>query len=146
MPDRPHTICRQPGCGKYVQGDYCPEHLKDNAVKQYDHARASDKTRKLYYTARYRRFRDFLQGRNPICQKINNGVRCNRPSSVLHHLVDPDAPGGLALFLTASNAVMLCPSCHPGGEAGTPNWKVNVDYVPTYAGYAMLGQTNPNPY
>ena len=145
MPERPHTICRQPGCGKYVQGEYCPEHVKDNNKKKYDKHRASDVTRKMYYTARYRRFHEFLKVRNPMCQRIQpDGTRCKNPSTDLHHLIDPDAPGGLELFLNASNAVMLCKHCHPGGTAGTPEWKVNMDYVPTFAGFGFLGQSNPN--
>jgi 5-methylcytosine-specific restriction endonuclease McrA len=142
MQDRT-TICRQTGCGLPVtNAAYCSAHVRDNDTTKYDKVRAKDSTRKMYWSARYRRFRDFLWVRNPTCQKINNGVRCTQPSNVLHHLVSPeDAP---ALFLTASNAVMLCPGCHPGGEAGTPHWKVNVHYAPTFAGYGFLGDSNPN--
>ena len=145
MPERPHTICRQPGCGKYVQGQYCPEHMKDNNKTKYDKHRASEATRKLYYTARYQRFREFLWVRNPMCQRIQpDGTACRNPSKILHHLIDPDAPGGLAKFLSSDNCVMLCEHCHPGGTAGTPEWKANIDYVPTFAGFGLLGQSNPN--
>jgi hypothetical protein len=138
--------CKQIGCTQNVlDGKYCPAHQAANSTKEYDKVRGKhDPNRKLYWTARYRRFRDFLAVRNPICVRINNGVRCSRPSNVLHHIVSPDvAP---ELFLTASNAVMLCENCHPGGTAGTPDWKPNVHYVPSYAGFGAFGDTNPNPY
>jgi hypothetical protein len=138
------TICRQTGCGVSVtNGDYCPAHIKDNSKTQYDKARYSDATRKLYGTSRYKKFRHFLWVRNPMCQRLINGAACRNPSSVLHHLVDPDAPGGLDKFLLAENCVMVCPEHHPGGQPGT-NWKVNVDYSPTFAGFGLMGQSNPN--
>ena len=60
-----------------------------------------------------------------MCQRIQpDGTRCKNPSKILHHLIDPDAPGGLDKFLSADNAVMLCEHCHPGGTAGTPDWSV----------------------
>jgi hypothetical protein len=140
-------ICRQTGCGQSVtNADYCPAHTRDNQETRYDKARSTDAIRKMYYTARYRRFRDFLWRRNPMCARISKGVRCNNPSTDLHHLVSPEMPGGLALFLTDSNVIFLCKNCHPGGTAGTPHWKPNVDYVPSFAGFGVLGQSNPNPY
>jgi hypothetical protein len=138
------TICRQTGCGLAVtNAEYCPLHVRDNQETRYDHARASDKTRKMYGTAWYKKFRHFLLVRNPMCQRLINGAVCRNPSSVLHHLVDPDAPGGLAKFRLAENCVMVCPLHHPGGQPGT-NWKCGVDYSPTFAGFGLMGQSNPN--
>jgi hypothetical protein len=143
MPERAHTICRQPGCGKYVQGDYCPDHVKDNADTLYNRARRGDPVNKMYESARYKKFRAFILCRNPMCQKIQpDGTRCRNASKILHHLLDPKvAPH---LFLVASNVCMLCEKCHPGGTAGTPTWRAGVDYVPTFAGFGFLGQSNPN--
>jgi hypothetical protein len=136
------TICRETGCGLAVtNAGYCPAHVRNNSETRYDKARASDATRKMYNSVRYRRFREFLLVRNPICQRIENGIRCHRPSSVLHHLIDPDTPGGLDKFLLAENCCMVCPGHHPGGQPGT-NWLVNIDYVPTFAGFGVLGQSS----
>lgn len=65
---------------------------------------------------------------NPLCQKIENGVQCNAPGTVLHHLVEPQCN---AEFFDPKNVVMLCPGHHPGGAKGTPSWRVGVDYVAT---------------
>jgi hypothetical protein len=134
--------CKEPGCPNNVlDGTYCPQHVSNNQVKEYDRTRGKyDPNRKLYWSARYRRFRELLLVRNPVCQRIVNGMRCKNPSGVLHHLIDPTvAP---QLFLTASNAVMLCEHCHPGGTAGTPDWICGRDYVETFSGFGVLGQSS----
>jgi hypothetical protein len=78
-----------------------------------------------------------------MCARIQrDGGRCKNPATVVHHLVSPkDAP---SLFLVVANVVPVCSGCHPAGECGTPEWKPNADYVPTFAGFGFLGQSNPN--
>lgn len=126
--------CQQPGCPNNVlDGKYCPVHVNINQVKEYDKNRdKQDPVRKLYWSGSYDKFRKFLMAKNPQCQKLElvNGllVQCLEYSTVLHHIRDPkDAP---QLFLTASNCVCVCEGGrgkrghHPGGTAGTPNWRV----------------------
>jgi hypothetical protein len=146
--------CQQPGCpANVLDGRYCPKHITSNQVKEYDKNRdRNDPARRLYWKGNYRGpngFQKFLMAKNPQCQKLElvNGVlvQCLEFSTVLHHLRDPkDAP---TLFLTASNAACVCENHHPGGTAGTPNWRTaqpgepghpNVEYyVPTVASHSL---------
>jgi hypothetical protein len=133
--------CQQPGCpANVLDGRYCPVHANSNQVKEYDKNRDKyDPARKLYWSGRYEKFRNFLMAKNPQCQKLEwlNGVlvQCLEFSRVLHHLVDPKvAP---QLFLTASNCVCVCEAHHPGGTAGTPDWKVGVTHVATVASHNL---------
>jgi|ERR1700723_616007 len=146
--------CKQPGCPNNVlDGTYCPSHMANNQVKEYDKNRGkNDPARKLYWKASYRGpkgFQKFILAKNPQCQKLElvNGVlvQCLAFSRVCHHIRDPkDAP---ELFLTASNTVACCFDHHPGGTAGTPNWQHGVPgaigfpgveyYVPTVASHSL---------
>jgi len=65
---------------------------------------------------------------NPICQKLDDGAQCHAAGTVLHHLKEPRCN---AEFFDPKNVVMLCPNHHPGGRAGTPDWRVGIDYVET---------------
>lgn len=123
--------CKQSGCANNVlDGTYCSVHLKQNSVTEYDKLRGDDPIRKLYWTARWQRFRAMLLNLNPLCQRLQpDGSACRNPSRIIHHLKSPKvAP---ELFLVARNCVCLCQNCHPGGEVGTPDWKENVNYSPT---------------
>jgi len=74
--------------------------------------------------------------KNSICQRLRNGERCRRPSSVVHHRIGPgaDARKFFAVFLDGvSQLIALCEICHneerdPGG---TPQWREGVDFVRT---------------
>lgn len=130
MPQRPHTICRQTGCGVYVIGDYCDLHKQDNDEKKYDQFRdAHDPIRRMYNSKRWRWFRKvFLDAQN-TCQRIERGVRCTAEPTVVHHLVSPEADE--SLFTNFGNVVGVCAKHHPAGIAGTPQWRVGVDYAET---------------
>jgi hypothetical protein len=129
MPTRANTICHQPGCGRPCSGPYCPEHVENNAKLAYNRDRNKETIYSMYNGTRWRRLTVFLRARNAQCQKINNGVRCQRASVLVHHLIAPEIR--LDLFYTPSNLVCLCAECHPGGTAGTPEWRPDVDFVPT---------------
>lgn len=104
---------------------------------EYDKARwANDPVRQLYQTPAYKRWREFLRARNAQCQRIENGVRCLHKSEALHHLISP--LDDQSLFLVATNCVMLCNHHHPGGQKGTPDWIVGVDYAPTCADIGLI--------
>jgi hypothetical protein len=81
----------------------------------------------LYQTRAWRNTSALLRQKNPICQRIEHGVQCNRKSEVVHHLQDPEkAP---ALALAWSNLVAVCAACHP---AGRPGASVEETYCDTY--------------
>jgi hypothetical protein len=54
---------------------------------------------------------------NPVCQRLfDSGDQCNKPSTVVHHLVDPkDAPDKAH---DRANLVAVCAEHHPGGQRG----------------------------
>jgi 5-methylcytosine-specific restriction enzyme A len=89
----------------------------------------NDPCRKMYNTSAWFRFRWFVLNRNPICQRIVKGVQCRDAATVVHHLLSPRQRPDL--FLEPTNVLCLCAGCHPGGEEGTPLWRVDIDYVPS---------------
>jgi hypothetical protein len=129
VPQRPKTICHQIGCGLYVEGDYCAAHKIENAKTAYDRQRADDPTRKMYQSARWRKFRLAMLTRNPMCQRLERGEACRSAATVIHHLTSPESKP--ALFLVPSNVVCVCALHHPAGVKGTPEWKVGIDFSAT---------------
>jgi len=67
---------------------------------------------------------------NPLCQAIWWGVRCTRPSTLVHHLVAPEVDP--AKRTDPSNLVALCEHCHitTTGDAGQR------EYAPTISNVA----------
>jgi hypothetical protein len=130
MPNRSLTLCKQAGCGRTVRGvEYCEQHVLNNSVRLADLARNDDPIRRMYQSSRWRTYRAWFIDRQSTCQKIVSGVRCDRPPTEIHHLRSPRVfPAG---FVDPTNTVALCKSHHPSGVAGTPEWRVNVDYAPS---------------
>ena len=66
---------------------------------------------------------------NPICQAIWYGIRCNRPSTIVHHLVDPETAPHLRT--DPSNLVALCANCHitSTGDAGKCSYSPTISNV-----------------
>jgi hypothetical protein len=124
--------CRESGCGKVAVADargYCLDHKRQNScaaagAERYKH----DPVSKMYGRVRWTRFRTVLLAQNPLCQKINRGIRCTRPSCIGHHLQSPRVRPDL--FTDHKNVIAVCEFCH-GPEEGTPWYRVGVDYVPT---------------
>jgi len=126
LTDRPPRICLAPGCGVVgvFSAGYCPAHSGRGIA-----GKALRPLEQLYHTSAYKhRFQPRMKSCNPICQRIINGERCTRPSTVLHHLNEPRTNEG---FHDPKNIVMLCACHHPGGKPGTPEWREGVDYAPT---------------
>jgi hypothetical protein len=129
------TSCKEPGCRKPSASDgkgFCTEHKGKNSIsearRQFDRDRADDEIRKLYATTRWLTFRGWLIRQNPMCQRIQkDGSRCPNASALVHHLLSPRTRPDL--FTAAENCVCLCLDCHTP-EAGTPQWRAAVDYVP----------------
>jgi 5-methylcytosine-specific restriction endonuclease McrA len=110
--------------------DYCVAH-KDYRVEHTKELRAADPNRKLYHCVRWFRLRRMILEDNYLCQRIIawSQLQCENSASIVHHLRSPkEYPAGM---YDPANLVALCSDCHPGGEAGTPNWKVDHDYIAT---------------
>jgi hypothetical protein len=134
MPQRAKTICRQTGCGQPTVGPYCSKHITENSKLDYRRfVNKNDSIGALYrLRGAWPKLRNFLRVRNPVCQRLHNGVQCPNPSVIGHHLISPRiSPDPWHTLLDPKNVVMLCAGCHPGGEAGTPHWREGIDFVPT---------------
>jgi hypothetical protein len=81
----------------------------------------------LYQTRAWRNLSALLRQKNPICQRLEDGVQCNRKSEVVHHLQSPDKNPSAALAWP--NLVAVCTAHHP---AGRPGASVVEEYVATY--------------
>lgn len=67
---------------------------------------------------RWRKISTLVRSNNPICQFIDKATaqQCQRPSEIVHHLVDPkDAP---EQFYDWAILVAVCAEHHQGGQRG----------------------------
>lgn len=135
MPERLEQSCREPGCPKRTndRSGYCADHLRSNTARDrkkeyYAEREKNDPVRAMYRTAAWARFKRIRFNRNPMCQRLIDGVQCRWPATLLHHLISPRQRPDL--FLEPANTVGLCANCHPPDE-GTPDWVEGVDYVPS---------------
>jgi len=102
-------------------------------------SKIKDAVAKLYDCAPWRKFKAFVLGLNPQCQRLIGDEQCHALATVVHHLISPRV--NMSLFLDWRNVVCVCAPHHPGGRAGEP-----LDTPATYAiTQGMLGDTcNPN--
>lgn len=108
----------------------CPSAAADNKAAHAEQDRGRKKTDpiyKLYSTAAWQRFRLWRLAENPLCQRIWRGEKCQHGASVVHHLISPRQREDL--FYAPANTVCLCEGHHPGGLAGTPDWRKGIDYA-----------------
>lgn len=72
----------------------------------------------IYGSYRWRmKTRPNMLAYNPVCQRLfDSGDQCNKPSAVVHHLVDPKDDIGAAH--DRGNLVAVCATHHPGGQRG----------------------------
>jgi hypothetical protein len=128
---RPMKYCKQPACGQCTRNDngYCDAHQLKNITTEYQRVRSKDETNHLYGCARWYRLRRMILEQNYQCQRLVGFEQCTNLARVVHHLVSPrERPD---LMYDPKNMAALCDGCHPGGTAGTPDWIVGRDYVPT---------------
>jgi 5-methylcytosine-specific restriction enzyme A len=128
--ERPLRFCRQAGCTSKTRNEngYCDAHQKDNHTRLYERLRGQDEVNKLYHREPWTSFRLAFLAQNPICQKLINGLQCDRPATLVHHLRSPrNFPDG---FVDPENVAALCVACHPPSE-GTETWRAGVDFVKT---------------
>ncbi len=132
LTSRPPRKCSEPGCfniGNWAaHRGRCPNH---------DRREQSRPLEKLYRQKSWLGlFRPRYLGLNPICLKIENGIRCAAPATELHHLREPKTP---AEFFDPKNVVGLCKH-HHSGQQGTPLWREGVDYAPVHWSAPSLGR------
>ena len=96
------------------------------ALHQTPLKRNRDAVDQRYGHSEWYRFRKWMLAQFPVCQRINNGVRCMNPSKIGHHLWSPRVRPDL--FTDPTNVVLVCALCHPN-EEGTPYWRKGVDYT-----------------
>jgi 5-methylcytosine-specific restriction enzyme A len=149
MPTAPQKACS--GCGKACDRETMRDGRCIDCAKPIDAAyekyRNSDPIRKIYNSSRWQKFRRYMLGCNPICQRIVTNVltfqqeQCPAPAVEVHHLVSPRTR--IDLFTTPSNVVCLCKHCH-GKTPGEPDGKRDPAlYVPTLAGFGATGGIKP---
>jgi hypothetical protein len=80
----------------------------------------------MYQRARWKRFRNWLIAKRPVCQRIVKGERCHAASFLVHHIISPRRRPDL--FVDEKNTLCLCEHCHPPDE-GTEYWRAGIDYV-----------------
>jgi hypothetical protein len=138
MADRIPRICRQYGCFERTRdrSGFCAAHATSNYVtdarKRFDHVRAKDPVWRLYNHTAWRRFKASLSGNgNVLCQRIENGRRCNRLVEIWHHIISPKVRPDL--MYTASNVVGVCRQHHPTTEGEPPEnlGRLAEIYIPT---------------
>lgn len=134
----PPSSCRTPECGRLAfQGGYCEKCAKpavdpNKPIDKHEHHR---EWKKLYLTTRWRKLRDLILRRDPVCMECKR-----RASTIADHKIDHR--GDLILFWDPNNIRGICKPCHDiktgsthgVGERAKPkpglvNGKV-VDYAP----------------
>jgi 5-methylcytosine-specific restriction enzyme A len=118
MPTRALRPCRNPGC----PNDHdCPVHVKakfeftKEAKRKFDKDRQQDPHRKIYKTAAWRRVREAVLQRDPLCtiaKKCVERFGTAVASEVVDHRI-PIRSGGDAWDM--NNLQGACQTCH--------NWK-----------------------
>jgi hypothetical protein len=139
MPTRFEKRCRQPGCGELTanRSGFCEQHKDSNysidAGREWDKRNKANPVWKLYRSAAWKiRFHhSFFAAGNVLCQRLVNGVQCNRPVQILHHLISPRQKPNL--FFTFSNVVGVCRQHHPNCEGEPVENLSHLEdvYVPT---------------
>lgn len=129
MPNKPSVPCHYSRCpGRLsVQGErYCAEHLE--AGRAEERARKAAQPGYMQNDAAWKRLKRMLEANgNVVCQKLEHGVRCDRPVQIWHHLLGSSRPD---LRYSPENVIGLCRDHHPDTD-GTPNWRPGIDYSPT---------------
>jgi hypothetical protein len=101
----------------------------DDCKKKIRHERGRDNpaVERMYTLADWkRRFRPTLLSFNPMCQRVNNGVRCRNGSNTGHHIIEAGKLAAIGRFHDQRFVVALCDSCHPH-----PDDKDQGVYIPT---------------
>jgi len=118
------AVCGQPSVHG---GRRCAAHVTVETPRVYSNEH-DEMWHKFYNTTRWRKFRQWMIRRNPICQRLIRGEQCHEAAVICHHLrglkVHPED------FTDGRQVCLLCRQHHPDSE-GTPDWVSGKDYVPT---------------
>ena len=109
MPSGPRRPCRSYACAALVTSGYCPEHqpLQSQVDAKY---RGSAQARG--YDSRWRKLRDWVIAREPVCRLCAQAGRV-RPADLVDH-IRPLAAGGTH---HPTNLQPLCRRCHAAKTA-----------------------------
>ena len=101
MADKPKRYCAVYPCPNYAEpnSNYCAEHQPIKAVKVRD---------QFYGTGRWRRFRDWYIGKQPLCEQCLAEGRIE-PAVIVDHIIELKDGGAP---LSEDNAMSLCRRCH----------------------------------
>jgi|SRR3954465_401552 len=123
MPERAKRPCNKSGCPQLTKDGYCPQHVKPSvgaeAKRQYDRNRKTDPYRKLYNTAQWKRTRQAILARDPLCMLAKKCVErfgTPMPAEVVDH-IKPIRDGGESF--DANNLQGCCKACH--------DWKTSTE-------------------
>jgi len=72
----------------------------------------------MYLHPRWKKFRQWFLRLNPVCQRVIDGVRCERIADTVHHLLSPRQRPDL--FIDATNVKAVCRAHHHHGEGAQP--------------------------
>jgi hypothetical protein len=133
---KPPLACRVCGRGS------CQEHKNVGTTIANSYAVKKQRPHfKQYHTKRWRDLADAMRRHNPICQHVDaaTGVRCDQPSQMVHHIVDPkDDP---SKFYDWRNLVALCNAHHSHSQGEDPN-RIDRYFAPTL-GAKLAGTEQP---
>jgi len=108
MPIKPPHQCIYPGCGELTRGRYCARHQRSvatTASAEYEATRES--AAKRGYDAKWRRLREIVLERDPLCRECKRQGRIEMATDVDH--IKALASGGTNAM---SNLQSLCHACH----------------------------------
>lgn len=113
MPTRAKQQCNQAGCRELTDARYCAAHQRDNTHRAdrqaFDQQRQNDPHRKLRAGSQWRRTREFVLARDPIC------CDCHREASVeVDHIIMARLWCATLTndYYDTNNLQGLCHSCH----------------------------------
>ena len=108
LPQPTPRFCLVPGCPRYSNGSgYCDAHapvVRAQTHRAYDMGPRDQWARRFYKSAAWRKFREVVLQKFPICQDCEV-----LPSCEVHHIVKARTR---KLLLSFRNVLALCKSCH----------------------------------
>lgn len=117
----PPRACAEPGCPRLdvpYPDVYCAEHKKAGVF-----AKIRAEYKKWYHTTAWKKLRQVILNRDPICTCKEPGCHpnggCHNPSTVVDHILDHG--GNYRLFFDRSNLHGTCTSCHNSKTASSPS-------------------------
>lgn len=109
----PNRICMD--CGVVFTPGAQAHWRCDSCYKNKGRQRDKETKQGNVYDHRWEKFKRVLVSLgNVVCQRVNNGVRCNRPMAMFHHILEAQQFPQFAYDWR--NVVATCKPCHPHPE------------------------------